>query len=155
MVIQGGGKKYKDFLNCKNHKWDFGNSILYRMCNEYPNHNKEDEIIGKIWIIGRSYAAAIERRKNADEYYGDDFYFDAVAPKMLEIGKELDERLSKLNKSKGSIADEIREILSLHKFLMDAFFEMTGLEKRSLASKYLHFHCSEKFLYMIVALEML
>ena len=28
---------------------------------------------------------------------------------------------------------------------MDAFKEMTGLEKRSLASKYLHFHCPEKF----------
>ena len=90
MVVQGTDKKYKDFLNYKNQKWDFGNNILYRMCKEYPNHNKEDVIIGKIWIIGRSYAAAIERRKNVDEYYGDDFYFDAVAPKILEIGKELD-----------------------------------------------------------------
>ena len=28
---------------------------------------------------------------------------------------------------------------------MDAFYELTGLEKRSLAAKYLHFHCPDKF----------
>ncbi|MCR4814840.1 MAG: hypothetical protein K5879_08465 [Lachnospiraceae bacterium] len=28
---------------------------------------------------------------------------------------------------------------------MDTFVELTGLEKRSLASKYLHFHCPDKF----------
>ena len=35
--------------------------------------------------------------------------------------------------------------MTTHKFLMDAFTELTGLEKRSLASKYLHFHCPNKF----------
>ena len=29
--------------------------------------------------------------------------------------------------------------------MMDVFYELTGLEKRSLASKYLHFHCPELF----------
>ena len=64
---------------------------------------------------------------------------------MLEIGDELDDRLSKLNKAKSPIPDYAKEILETHKLLMDAFYEMTGLEKRSLASKYLHFHCPKMF----------
>lgn len=50
-----------------------------------------------------------------------------------------------MRKSKELILDDIKLVLSTHKFLMDIFYELTGLEKRSLASKYLHFHCPEKF----------
>ncbi|MBS4023649.1 MAG: hypothetical protein KGZ79_14730 [Dethiobacter sp.] len=45
--------------------WDFGNSVLYEMCQRAPQHTNEDEIIGKIWLIGRSCAAAIERGANS------------------------------------------------------------------------------------------
>ena len=145
MVVSGVEKQYKEYLKQKNSRWEFGNSILYQMCEDNPLHNDADVVIGKIWLIGRSYAAAIERRKNADDYQGDDFYYDAVAPKMLEIGKELDSRIESLKNNTGIIADCVPEILSTHKYLMDAFMDLTGLEKRSLASKYLHFHCSEKF----------
>ena len=136
--------KYKNYLNSNNTRWTFHNSILYRMCEENPNHNKEDVIAGKICLIGRSYAAAIERRRDANET-NDDFYFDVVAPKMIKIGRELDDRIEKLNRSANTIAGDIDLILSTHKFLTDAFREMTGLDKRSLASKYLHFHCPQKF----------
>jgi len=145
MVVDGFEKQYKEYLKQKNSRWEFGNSILYQMCEDNPLHNDADVVIGKIWLIGRSYAAAIERRKNADDYQGDDFYYDAVAPKMLEIGKELDSRIESLKNNTGIIADCVPEILSTHKYLMDAFMDLTGLEKRSLASKYLHFHCPEKF----------
>lgn len=145
MVVSGVEKQYKEYLKQKNSRWEFGNSILYQMCEDNPLHNDSDVVIGKIWLIGRSYAAAIERRKIADDYQGDDFYYDAVAPKMLEIGKELDSRIESLKNNSGIIADCIPEILSTHKYLMDAFMDLTGLEKRSLASKYLHFHCPEKF----------
>ncbi len=145
MIVSNIEKKYKKFMEKNESHWDFGNEILYSMCQEHPKHNQEDVIIGKIWLIGRSYAAAIERRKKTDEYQGDDFYFDVVAPKMMEIGKELDYHIEKLKRSKGLIVDDVEEILCTHKFLMDAFYEMTGLEKRSLASKYLHFHCPDKF----------
>lgn len=47
--------------------WDVGNSVLYDMCRKYPNHGKEDEIIAKVWLIGCSYSAAIERRRNRQE----------------------------------------------------------------------------------------
>lgn len=137
-------KQYSKYIKTNDKKWEYANSILYRMCETEKLHVNEDIIVGKIWLIGRSYAAAIERRKNATNA-SDGFYYDIVAPKLLEIGPELDDRLDYLRKSKGRIVDEFKEILSTHKFLMDAFYELTGLEKRSLASKYLHFHCPEKF----------
>ena len=144
MVVKETKRLYKSYLNSTNSRWEYGNSVLYRMCEEEPEHKEIDVIVGKIWLIGRSYAAAIERRKNA-VVVGDDFYYDEVAPKLLEIGPELDDRITKLRKSKGIILDDIKLVLSTHKFLMDIFYELTGLEKRSLASKYLHFHCPEKF----------
>ena len=144
MVVKETKRLYKSYLNITNSRWKYGNSVLYRMCEEEPEHKQIDVIVGKIWLIGRSYAAVIERRKNA-VVVGDDFYYDEVAPKLLQIGPELDDRISRLRKSKGLILDDIKLVLSTHKFLMDIFYELTGLEKRSLASKYLHFHCPEKF----------
>lgn len=137
--------KYIDFHRQNESRWDFGNSVLYRMCEEHPCHENADVIVGKIWLIGRSYAAAIERRKNSDEYHGDDFYYDVVAPKLLSIGGELDRRIRSLKRNRDSIEASVPQILSTHKLLMDAFYEITQLEKRSLASKYLHFHCPSKF----------
>lgn len=144
MVIKGTKQLYKLYTDNSNSRWKYGNSVLYRMCEERPEHKDIDVIVGKIRLIGRSYAAAIERRKNAVDV-GDDFYYDVVAPKLLEIGPELDDRIAGLKKSNGLVVDDVKEVLSTHKFLMDIFYELTGLEKRSLASKYLHFHCPEKF----------
>ena len=144
MITEGTDKKFADYISTSDEKWEYGNGVLYNMCKDNPLHNDEHVIVGKIWLIGRSYAAAIERRKNAD-VNNDDYYYDVVAPKVLSIGKELDLKLEKLNNSKGLIIDDIEDVLSTHKFLLDAFYDITGLEKRSLASKYLHFHCPDKF----------
>ncbi len=145
MIPVGFERKYEEYIKQKDSRWEFGNSILYQMCENHPHHDDVDVAIGKIWLIGRSYAAAIERRNNTDDHQGDDFYYDVVAPKMLEIGSELDNRIESLKNNSGTIVDCVTEILSTHRFLMDVFKELTGLEKRSLASKYLHFHCPEKF----------
>lgn len=144
MVDTEAVKQYMACLKKADSVWEFGNNILYQMCKDNPMHEKKDVVVGKMWLIGRSYAAAIERRKNASDS-SDDFYCDEVAPKMVGIGAELDERLKKLCTSKNPIIDDIEDILTTHKFLMDTLYDLTGLEKRSLVSKYLHFHCPEKF----------
>ena len=59
--------KLSAILNAESSKWAYANSILYEMCSKTPLHNDADVIVGKIWLIGRSYAAAIERRKNKDD----------------------------------------------------------------------------------------
>lgn len=113
------------------------------MCEENPYHKDSDVVVGKIWLIGRSYAAAIERRK--DGIKTDDFYFDVVAPKMRKIGKKLDKEIKELSQPS---ANHIINLLRTHKFLTDVFTNISNLQKRSLASKYLHFHCPQKvFIY--------
>ena len=133
-----------DFLSQNHSRWNFGNNILYDMCEKNPRHNNADVIIGKIWLIGRSYAAAIERRRNVTSS-NDDFYYDVVAPQMIKIGILLDKRIQKLTSAK---TNYVNELLATHKYLTDVFSNITGLEKRSLASKYLHFHVPSKvFIY--------
>lgn len=140
-------------FNCANLKmdklnshWQFGNKVLYDMCENNPKHNNEDIIVGKLWIIGRTYAAAIERRKNTKEVdSGDDFYFNVVAPSMMEIGDTLDAMISSLSVYDCIDENNIGQIISVHNLLTVIFNEISGLDKRSLASKYLHFHLPNLF----------
>ncbi len=117
--------------------WDFGNKILYDLCYNYPNHIDIDQIVAKIWLIGRAYAAAIERRKKAKEY-NDAFYSEVVGPTILSSG--IDQWIEDLGKFRFPTLDNIVQIATVHGNLINLLKEMTGLEKRSLASKYLHFH---------------
>ena len=125
----------------KDKKWVLGNNILYKMCSDHPNHINDEEIRAKIWLIGRSYAAAIERRKKHLEIKGDKFY-DYITKEFIKFNKEIkfDEQLKKLKNAKFN-QETLKEILELHNQLTKFFRKITGLEKRSLASKYLHFHC--------------
>jgi hypothetical protein len=123
--------------------WDFGNKVLYELCEVHPAHTNEDEIIAKVWLVGRSYSAAIERRKDSREVGGESFYTQIVGPKMRQA--RVDEWLSPLSDYIRPTLDNCAEIIDAHKRLTDLFHEITGLEKRSLASKYLHFHFRNLF----------
>lgn len=123
---------------------DFGNKILYKMCSEHPEHKNVECIKGKIWLIGRAYAASIERRKKEYvKHNNDDFYESIVGPKLLKI--QLDKYLIKLKKELDISEINIINILRIHKKLCSEFQKISGLEKRSLASKYLHFHFPQLF----------
>ena len=126
-----------------NSRWRLGNTILYEMVSKYPHHTNENEIVSKMWIIGRTYAAAIERRPNKAETPGD-FYYDYVAPKL--ITSKIDEKIDSLRNYTTITRENLPLILSVHKYLMDQFTALTQKEKRSLASKYLHFHLPELFI---------
>jgi len=117
--------------------WDFGNGILYDMCANYPAHKSVDQIVAKIWLIGRSYAAAIERRKNAKES-NDVFYTEVVGPAIMKSG--IDDWIKSLERYRFPTFDNIGNILGVHYNLLILLEKLTGMEKRSLTSKYLHFH---------------
>ena len=118
--------------------WDLSNEILYDMCRIYPEHDTHEKIIAKMWLIGRSYAASIERRKNAAQI-GDSFYTEVVAPEIQK--SPIDSWLKEVPKKEPGNSQSI----SVHKKLQDTIFSITGLHKRSLSSKYLHFHCPGSF----------
>src|ERR1035437_7905224 len=118
----------------KNRVWDLGNKVLYDLCHKHPLHQKHDEIIAKVWLIGRSYAAAIERRKNKNsDSQGDKFYEKIVGPKIRNKG--IDKWFAWLKKQPTPT-----NAIKTHFKLMGLFAEISDHKNRSLASKYLHFH---------------
>ena len=117
--------------------WDLGNRFLYSMCRDHPHHARSDEIIAKIWLIGRSYSAAIERRKFASAD-SDSFYTTVVAPQIKR--SDLRHWLGKIPRGLTASDTTAPKAISTHKMTMDLFRTISGSNKRSLASKYLHFH---------------
>ncbi len=117
--------------------WDLSNEILYEMCQKYPHHKKDGDIIAKVLLIGRVYSAAIERRKSVDNI-SSVFYREAVAPGIRK--SKIDAWLNTLRDFDRPTSGNCVQIIVVHKKVTDLFREISGLEKRSLASKYLHFH---------------
>ena len=126
-------------------RWEFANDILYNMCEDNLGHNDKHVIVAKIWLIGRSYAAAIDRRKLKTNISTEKFYYDHVAESIWNIREDLDERIKALKENGKSIKDDLPMILGTHRLLTDTFEISSGEKNRSLASKYLHFHCRDKF----------
>jgi len=117
--------------------WDLGNEILYEACRSRPLHTCIEDVIAKIWLIGRAYAAAIERRRHKTES-NEDFYLSRVGPKILE--SDIDAWIANA-REEGSW----KALLEAHYKTTYLLNEISGLNKRSLASKYLHFHVPELF----------
>jgi len=122
----------------------WGNELLYKMCTERPKHNDIDTIVAKIWIIGRSYSAAIERKA------GNGFKIEKAAKFLID--SDIDDHVSRLRAIERVNDLNIGTLLSAHKHVTDVLAKATGIEKRSLASKYLHFHSpSSVFIYDSIA----
>ena len=128
----------KETINKSRTENAFGNKVLYDMCINNPLHNNNDVISGKVWLIGRAYAVAIERVREK-KYINDDFYSEIVPKIFNEFYKDFDNDIKDIKEN------DLNNALSVHKKLTDAIKNVTGLEKRSFNSKYLHFHCPDIF----------
>ena len=127
--------------------WLIGNEVLYTMCRQYPKHEIVAEIVAKVWLIGRSYAAAIERGRGSDlgtERTNDAFYEKDVGPALAR--SSLDAKLASLSPGMRLTRDTGDVVVATHGYLVSEFRKITGKANRSLASKYLHFHRPELFL---------
>jgi len=130
--------------------WRIGNHVLYDLCSRYPTHKDAAEIVAKIWLIGRAYAASVERGRGkvaGTKLSNGQFYTETVSDALRK--SQLDHKLDAL-----ASFDELNEanagsILDAHAYLVRVFKELTPLKKplnkRSLASKYLHFHRPKLF----------
>lgn len=122
----------------------YGNEVLYRMCSDKPKHDCIDVISSKLWIIGRSYSASIERKA------GKDFKINEAAEIIRK--SDIDSRLGKISSIERPDINNLNQILDLHHFFLSLLKEATSIEKRSLASKYLHFHAPKAvFIYDSIA----
>jgi len=122
--------------------WRIGNAVLYELCSSKPGHTDEADVIAKIWLIGRSYAAAIERRRNKSDE-NDNFYVGTVAPAVAR--SSIDSWIQEAKKYDHPSAESWLTLLKVHHETTQLFSKISGLEKRSLASKYLHFHVPQLF----------
>jgi hypothetical protein len=123
--------------------WLFANEVLYNLCKEHPSHDDVSKIIAKIWLIGRSYAAPIERGR-ASLGSSEDFYTNSVGPVLRD--SEIDKLICE---AKGKTPDEfsLQQLIDAHGALTETFKKISNMNNRSLASKYLHFHLPE-FVYI-------
>jgi len=124
--------------------WSLGNRILYDLCKKHPRHDQKDEILAKIWLIGRAYSASIERRSpQRGRPKGDRFYTYVVVPKIMR--SKIDKYLDEIKKLRPMSERSNQKALQAHKYLTMIFKEISQRDKRSLASKYLHFHLPNHF----------
>ena len=123
--------------------WDFGNSILYKLCKDNFEHKTDEHILTKVMFIGRIYAAAVERRKSKPNEINDTFYTKTVASTFRD--SKLDEKLTELKSMRDLNDINIGAILSAHFYLTKMLQKITNLDKRSFCSKYLHFHLPNLF----------
>lgn len=132
------GKEQISKYDFDNKRHDLANSILYKMVEDYQSNADIDSVVAKIWLIGRSYSASVERRKNKSKTSNGDFYYDYVGPAICR--SNIDSKISALRSETTITENTITEVCELHKCLMDILQKQTEMDKRSLASKYLHFH---------------
>jgi hypothetical protein len=124
--------------------WDPTNRVLYDLCRKTPDHTAAEGVLAKILLIGRAYAAAIERRRNKDDnHFNEDFYVDTVAPAIL--ASDVDTWLCEARSVAPGTEQGLRSLVRVHGETTKLFEEISGLDKRSLASKYLHFHVPKLF----------
>ena len=94
--------------------WEFSNQVLYDLCAANPTHEKESVVIAKILLIGRVYAAAIERRKNKRKGEGtDNFYVDTVAPMLMK--SEIDRWIAEARASRPGTPSALRTLVKVHR----------------------------------------
>lgn len=137
--------EYEKYIKDNKYRWKFCSDIMYDMCSKNPKHTDDDVVAGKILIIGRSYAAAVERCSGKGEMTNDNFYYNKICGLIRDI-HDLDSIIEELNKSKSSIQDNIDKILGIHYRLSYAISPKNKNNfKRSFTSKYLHFHCPNHF----------
>ena len=128
----------------KKDPWGLGNQILYDLCKKYSEHKDEGHIFAKIWLIGRAYAAAIERRRQNQENKEDNHEYYKRAIEEIN-NSEIDKWILDLSRIKGPNESCFTKIIETHRKVLKLFHDISGSNKRSLASKYLHFHLPDRF----------
>ncbi|MFD0987694.1 hypothetical protein [Methyloligella solikamskensis] len=127
---------------------NFGNQILYDMCVVAPKHTDDDVISGKVWLIGRAYAAAIERRatgRYAEEARRDETkdLHRLIAPEIRN--SPLDHWLASISEVEAVDEGHLPQVLAIHWEFVELLKRLTGRQRPSFASKYLHFHQPRAF----------
>lgn len=108
--------------------WELSNRMLYGLCHEHPLHEQPDVIVAKLLVIGRVYAAAIERRhkdKDAEEDTdGDRFYTHKVVPWVLRSG--IDQWIAQARACAPDAPESLEVMVRVHGQVTALFGQISG-----------------------------
>jgi len=114
-------------------------NILYDMCKRWPHHNDLPAVQAKVTIIGRTYAAGLERKGGEDYRKG---ILETVANTLNKNSTRIDRDVATLRNLK-QLSMIVQDcILGTHGNMVSLLRKetKTKLNFRSFVSKYLHFH---------------
>jgi len=139
---------HDDIINAvQSKRWSIANDTLYSLCQTYPYHNDIEATVAKLWIIGRTYNAQIERRKTSDKQKQQDRdnggIYHVVATALQQ--SNFDQYLEPLAHLSDVNTDNFIQILSVHDQFMQLMMPHVEQRNTSFASKYLHFHYPHLF----------
>ena len=128
-------------------RWSIANDTLYSLCQTYPDHTDIEATVAKLWIIGRTYNAQIERRKTSDQQKqqdrADGGIYHVVAKTLQE--SDFDQYLKPLAQLQDVNTDNLIQVLAVHDQLLQLLMSHVEQRNTSFVSKYLHFHYPQLF----------
>ena len=134
-------KEYQAACKDYENNWALLNDTLYGLCRNNPGHSSLSVINAKFYIIGRTYAAGIERiRRKSDDENAD---LRDLVKHIYRNRQSVDPILECLSKIKEPLTSEsLKTIIVAHGVFLNLLKKgLGGRAPRSFASKYLHFHC--------------
>ena len=141
-ILDRDARRWFEKAQIQHRRWEFGRDTLYKMCAA-TRHDDINATMSKLWLIGRSHSAALERSHTPSETYATTY--EKTARRMAARGK-LDQLLDNVTRagrsSRACSIAQLQAARDIVEYLTDLFFGTTGQRKISLASKYLHFHQS-------------
>ncbi len=120
--------------------WGLVDQVLYQACREYPDHAERRAVTAKLALVGRVYAAGLERRVTPPP--GQQAIV-VISDYVLEHGGQFDEIIQALDSVDEPLdSTTMASIVEQHGRLTQLFQKAAtdGKAPRSFASKYLHFH---------------
>jgi hypothetical protein len=134
LTVRKGPSRSECESTLKPSPWDLGNDVLYDLCRRYPHHRLPAEIIAKVWLIGRAYAAPVERGRPNDGTSSESFYAQTLVRKDREVRwSSLDARLEQIDAmSHCETSEDAAAVPGTHDSLSSIFREASGRSNRSL-----------------------
>lgn len=122
--------------------WSTYNQVLYDMCERLSGHGSLADVVAKVGIVARAYAAGLERHGDPDGPGA----IVGVATVLHQRAEEVDDLIARLRRVAASgdqlDDDSAMQVVALHGEFEAIVREVTndGHSVRSWSSKYLHFH---------------
>lgn len=138
-----------------------GNTVLYKMVQDFPDHSCPDIVGDKMLIIGRVYSAAVTRGaglKGGDVEDNEGGLYRHLAEQIVAKGSELDKQIENCRNYGRVTLANVHSVIEAHTFLnglivegikalrgQDSTSERKVWARSSFVSKYLHFHVPMAF----------